>query len=227
MLSPTQRYGVYFGALLLLAAIAWLLGPVLAPFVSAGVFAYICVPLVDRLSRRGLPRTAAVVITMLVLIILLSALVLILVPLLHMQTKAVISQIPALNQWLKDDVMPWAATHLNLQLRFDAEFVQQRLTSVMEGGAGWLGGIVASLTSSGLALIGFLGSLALFPVVLFYFLRDWRGILRTLEDLLPLRMRPEVLAIAREVDGVLGQWLRGQLSVMGSLAAYYAIALWA
>jgi predicted PurR-regulated permease PerM len=225
MLSPTQRYGVYFGALLLLAAIAWLLGPVLAPFVSAAIFAYICVPLVDWLSRRRLPRTVAVVVTMLLLIMVLSAMVLILLPLLQVQTKAIVSQIPALSQWLKDEVMPWAATHLNLQLRFDAEFLQQRLSAFMESGAGWLGGIVASLTSSGLALIGFLGSLALFPVVLFYFLRDWRGILHTLEDLLPLRVRPEVLTIAREVDGVLGQWLRGQLSVMASLAAYYAIAL--
>src|SRR5689334_13518886 len=98
MLSPTQRYGVYFGALLLLAAIAWLLGPVLAPFVSAAIFAYICVPLVDWLSRRRLPRTVAVVVTMLLLIMVLSAMVLILLPLLQVQTKAIVSQIPALSQ---------------------------------------------------------------------------------------------------------------------------------
>ena len=52
MLSPTQRYALYFALLLGIAGIAWLLGPVLSPFVAAGIFAYICVPLVDRLSRR-------------------------------------------------------------------------------------------------------------------------------------------------------------------------------
>ncbi len=33
--------------------------------------------------------------------------------------------------------------------------------------------------------------------------------------------------MAREVDLVLGEFLRGQLSVMASLAIFYAIALWA
>ncbi len=46
-----------------------------------------------------------------------------------------------------------------------------------------------------MALIGFIGSLALFPIVLFYFLRDWTSILRALEDLMPRRIRPEMLAI--------------------------------
>src|SRR5689334_21026144 len=140
MLSATQRYGLYFGALAVLAGVAWLLGPVLAPFVAAGIFAYICVPSVDRLSRRRLPRTVAVIIVMVTLALILSGLVLILLPLLHEQLTAVIAEIPAFSQWIKETVLPWAATHLNLQLRFDADFVQQRLSSLMEAGAGWLGG---------------------------------------------------------------------------------------
>src|ERR1043166_7256291 len=107
MLSQTQRYAVYFAALLVIAGVAWLLGPVLAPFVAAGIFAYICVPLVDRLSRRRLPRTPAVLLVMLLLALILSGLVLILLPLLHEQTTAIIAQIPAFNQWVKQTVLPW------------------------------------------------------------------------------------------------------------------------
>jgi predicted PurR-regulated permease PerM len=227
MLSQTQRYAVYFATLLVIAGVAWLLGPVLSPFVAAGIFAYICVPLVDRLSRRKLPRTAAVIVVMLLVALFLIGLILIMVPLIQEQVRAVLSQIPAFNQWVNEHVLPWLATHLNVQLRFDAAFFQERLKPLLERGGSWLGEIAPSLTSGGLALIGLIGSLALFPIVLFYFLRDWRSMLRTLEDLMPRRIRPEMLAIAQEVDEVLGQFLRGQLSVMASLALYYAVALWA
>ena len=52
MLRDTQRYAMYFVALLVIAGLAWLLGPVLSPFVGAAILAYMCVSLVDRLSRR-------------------------------------------------------------------------------------------------------------------------------------------------------------------------------
>ena len=227
MLSQTQRYAVYFAALLVIAGVAWLLGPVLSPFVAAGIFAYICVPLVDRLSRPRVPRTAAVVAVMLLAALLLIGLVLVLIPLIQAQARAVLAQLPAFTQWINGEVRPWLETHLDIQLRFDAAFFQQRMEPWLKEGGSWFGSIVPSLTSGGLALIGFLGSLALFPIVLFYFLRDWKSILRALEDLVPRRLRPEMLAIAHEVDGVLGEFLRGQLSVMASLAVYYAIALWA
>ena len=227
MLSPTQRYVLYFALVLGIAGIAWLLGPVLSPFVAAGIFAYICVPLVDRLSRRRIPRTAAVIAVMLLVTLVLIGLALILVPLIREQTRAVVAQVPAFTVWLKDSVLPWLETHLNLQLRFDAAFFQERLEPLLSRGGGWLTEIAPSITSSGLALIGFIGSLALFPIVLFYFLRDWTAILRALEDLMPRRIRPEMLAIGHEVDLVLGEFLRGQLSVMASLAIFYAIALWA
>ena len=226
MLSQTQRYAVYFAALVAIAGVAWLLGPVLSPFVAAGIFAYICVPLVDRLSRRRIPRTLAVIAVMLLIALGLIGLVLILVPLIQEQVRAVVAQIPAFTRWLEDEVLPWLATHLNVQLRFDAAFFQERLEPLLKEGGSWLSAIVPSLTSSGLAVIGFVGSLALFPVVLFYFLRDWQSILRALEDLIPRKLRPEMLAIAHEVDDVLGEFLRGQLLVMASLAFYYSVALW-
>jgi hypothetical protein len=73
MLSDTQRYALYFAVLLIIAGVAWLLGPVLSPFVGAGIFAYMCVPLVERLGRRKVPRTVAVAIVMLLGVLILRA----------------------------------------------------------------------------------------------------------------------------------------------------------
>src|SRR3989449_8641551 len=42
----------------------WLLSPILAPFLFAGILAYMFDPLVERLTRRRVPRTLAVVLVL-------------------------------------------------------------------------------------------------------------------------------------------------------------------
>jgi len=64
------------------------------------------------------------------------------------------------------------------------------------------------------------------PVVTFYLLRDWDGVLRRLEGLLPPHMRARARALAAETDEVLASFLRGQLSVMLALAGFYSAGLW-
>ena len=74
-------------------------------------------------------------------------------------------------------------------------------------------------------MLALLVNLALIPVVMFYLLRDWNMILDRIDDLLPRRWRPKVRTIGHEIDGVLGEFLHGQLLVMVALAIYYSVAL--
>jgi predicted PurR-regulated permease PerM len=60
---------------------------------------------------------------------------------------------------------------------------------------------------------------------MFYLLRDWNRIVKRIDDLLPRRWLPRVRAIAKEIDKVLAEFLRGQLLVMGVLAVYYSVGL--
>lgn len=226
MLRDPQRYGLYFATLLAVAALAWLLGPILSPFVAAGIFAYICVPLVDRMGRRKVPRMLAVVIVMLLSVLILVGLLLVLVPLIEQQVRAVADRLPAFSAWVQQQALPWLATHFGLRLEFNLSHLQDTLRPLLESGGDLVRQAVPSITSGGMAVLGFLGSVALFPVVLFYFLRDWNRILQAIENLLPRRLHEEVVGIAREVDQVLGEFLRGQLFVMLSLALFYSLALW-
>ena len=57
-------------------------------------------------------------------------------------------------------------------------------------------------------------NLALIPVVMFYLLRDWNMIVDRVDELVPLRWQPKVRTVAREMDGVLAEFLHGQLLVM-------------
>jgi predicted PurR-regulated permease PerM len=66
----------------------------------------------------------------------------------------------------------------------------------------------------------------LVPVVTFYLMRDWNGLVRHISDLIPRGMLPTATTLAQKADAVLSEFVRGQLLVMLALAVYYSIALW-
>jgi predicted PurR-regulated permease PerM len=69
------------------------------------------------------------------------------------------------------------------------------------------------------------GNLVLIPVVLFYLLMDWERFMTGLRTLIPPRYRERTQSFLIDADQVLGEYLRGQLVVMGVLAVYYSVAL--
>jgi predicted PurR-regulated permease PerM len=62
-------------------------------------------------------------------------------------------------------------------------------------------------------------------MVLFYLLLDWSDLARRIGALIPPRLRDRTHRFVRDCDAMLGQYLRGQLLVMLSLAVYYSISL--
>jgi predicted PurR-regulated permease PerM len=82
------------------------------------------------------------------------------------------------------------------------------------------------LTRSGGALIGILVNLLLIPVVLFYLLRDWDFLIERVDHLIPRHWHAKVREVAVEVDHVLAEFLRGQISVMLLMSLYYSLVLW-
>jgi predicted PurR-regulated permease PerM len=70
-----------------------------------------------------------------------------------------------------------------------------------------------------------LGNLVLVPVALFYLLMDWDRFIGHMVALVPTRLRTGFDSFVDEADGVLGQYLRGQLLVMLAMALFYAVGL--
>ncbi len=65
----------------------------------------------------------------------------------------------------------------------------------------------------------------LIPVALFYLLLDWDRLVHRVLELVPPRVRPAVDSFTHEADQVLGQYLRGQLLVMLTMAVFYSTGL--
>ena len=224
--SGNSRWYFLAAAALVVAFLFYVLGPILAPFMFAAILAYICDPLVDRLQRRRLPRTLATVIVLLLLISLFVLLLLIMAPLFQKEVTLLSERIPGYITALNEKLIPWLNAKLGLKLELDFQGFKQNITEYVQGADGLASKVFASLKIGGMALVGFFVNIVLVPVVLFYLLRDWDKFIEKIDHLIPRRWHGRVTTIAREVDAVLSEFLRGQVSVMLLMSVYYVLGLW-
>lgn len=224
--TPTQLRTIAWLAIALVAILLLtLLSPVLMPFLLALGMAYALHPLVERWAGRGVPRWlgAGLAITLLMLVLL--AVVLLIVPVITQQVPLLKDQVPALLERLNGLIKPLAA-RFGMHLQINVEQVGRWFSLLVSGNESELvAGLLSSLRIGGSALAALFGNLFLMPIVAFYLLIDWRAIVGRGKALIPPRWRETVQGFMDETDGVLGQYLRGQLLVMGVLAVYYAAGL--
>jgi len=216
---------VALAATLVLAAALWLLAPVLTPFLLAAVAAYACAPLVGRMQRWGLPRSAGAVVVLVALAALAAAVVLLIVPLAVREMQTALARAPAAVTLFNERVAPWLRERLGAEIQLDSAGLTQAVAENWDSLRGLLPRVLDSLRIGGLAVVGFLVNALLTPVVMFYLLRDWDAMIGRLAALVPHDWRPQAARLAGEIDTVLGHFLRGQLLVMAALAAYYSAGL--
>lgn len=211
-----------------LAALALLyaLSPILTPFLLAGILAYICNPVTDRLAGWGLPRMAAVVLVILALAAMTAGLVLIILPLLYEEAMLLAARMPEAMALINEKLAPWLRQNFGIKLKLDAASLQKLAAGNWDTVQVVLERIYSSLKIGGVALIGLVVNLLLAPVVMFYLLLDWHGMLARLSGIVPRPWHAKLRQIAGDIDGVLSQYLRGQILVMAILAVYYSMALW-
>ena len=208
----------------------FMLGPVLTPFVAAAILAYALNPAADRLDRLRLrhlrlPRALSVLLVVTLFCAALLALVLIVVPVLQKEIPLLREQIPTFLARANDTLGP-KLQEMGVKVRLDSAGIRKLVSQQMatSGDEIW-GAVLNSARIGGTAVLGWLATLFLIPVVLFYLLLDWPAMLGRVAGAVPRRWIAPTMTMAREVDGLLAQYLRGQLLVMLVLAAYYSAAL--
>ena len=225
MISYSAKW--YWLAIVLIAGfLLYVLAPVLMPFLSAALLAYLGDPVVDRLEAKKVPRTAAVGIVFAVIFSVMLALPFLLLPAIEQQVGKLVVKLPHYIDWIQANVLAQVNhTVFGDTTAVSADFVKDTVSKYWQQIGGFARQAVNTLSQSGMALVGFLANLVLIPVVTFYLLRDWDILVARIRDILPRRNEARICAIARESDGVLGEFLRGQLTVMAALGLIYAIGL--
>ena len=223
-LAPKYYLWIAGAVVFVVLALHWL-GSVLTPFLIGAILAYLGTPAVNRAEARGVPRSLSTLLVILFIGVLLAALFFVLIPLVQSEVVSVTRRLPVLFAQFTDRVAPFLDEKFGISVSLDFESVRTFISENAEQARDLSLKLLSGVKTGGAIVLSLLVNLALIPVVMFYLLRDWNMILDRVDDLLPRRWGPKVRTVAREVDGVLAEFLHGQLMVMLALATYYAIAL--
>ena len=216
-------------ALLVTGWLIWLLGPVLTPFLFSALLAYMADPLVTRLERWNMRREIAVSVVFLSVLLILTGVLLLIIPVLVRETMDLFSRLPGYAERLQENFQPLIEEYLDIQIdtdTFDAARIRELLEDNFENIAKASRATWSYLSESGGRFIIWLTGLFLIPLVTFYLMRDWHRALDAIRDVLPRKIEPVVVRLARDCDEALGGFLRGQLLVMLGQGLIYAIGLW-
>lgn len=201
---------------------------ILTPFLAAFILAYIFEPITVKLVEWRIPRSLAALITLICGLFIGISLVLLLLNLLQNEIPLIKKQFP---QWVTS-AQEWIAPKLaNFDIQLDwnelRTKISERITSQISDNAN---SVVTStldqvLQSSSSILKG-LTNLILILFIFFYLLIDWKHFFQSIRDLIPIESRATITRLTLEVDSLLSQYLRGQVTVMLILSTLYAIGLW-
>ena len=127
-------------------------------------------------------RTVAALLIVTVVTLVLLAIALLVVPFVMQQLLALISSIPSLVARMREIIADPSRPGLNWLVSGD----QSKTVSELVGHASaWLTAFAYSLWAGGKALVSFASVLIIMPVVTFYLICDWHGMIAILDSWVP------------------------------------------
>ena len=207
----------------LLAVGFWVMfsiGVYLAPVLTGLVLAFVLEGMVRRLEQLRVPRPAAVLVAFLFFVGLLVALLLIVLPLVWRQLRALVDSVPGLLVRLQDVTVALPETLEDL-------LTQEQIDSYVELAVGEIGNISRTLVETMVgqvpSVVGLLIYLVLVPISVFFFLKDRDSLMAWFGSLLPMQ-RPLLSQVGAEMNVQLANYVRGkfiEILIVGS-ASYIA-----
>lgn len=253
MESPWARAGALALSLALTALAAYLLRAVMVPLLFAFLIAYILHPVADALERRRVPRTPAIIVIVVALMLGCLLLPLMIVPGIVVEAQKLVDaakqdfslawfdrlldRLPLLQIMQQAGWIPEDAEDVNeravLAEKLGA-FIQTQARSFLVDNAGAIMGasqrvsvtaaaFFSSLANGILNTVLFIGNFALFAFVAIYLLKDFDRIVAAAHELLPPRYRGRIADLMIQIDIQLRAYLRGQITVCCCLTIIYAI----
>ncbi|MFD3165075.1 AI-2E family transporter [Herpetosiphon sp. NSE202] len=220
-------------AIWLVLWLLWRTGNQLLPFAFGLIFAYLLLPLVNKLER-WIPRWAAILVVYVVGLGLLIGSILYIVPPAITQVKGFFESLPEfykntlepkINEgltWYRREVPSDIQTDINGQVSKGITTIKENATNYVETG---VSGIVNGLGVVFQTLI-FLAGFLIIPFWLFYVLLDERKGKAAIIRMIPKSIRTDVLTVLAIFDRVFSSYIRGQLILGLVIAIMSYIGLW-
>ncbi|SCG83260.1 UPF0118 membrane protein [Proteiniborus sp. DW1] len=179
------------------------------------VLSYLLNPLVNFIEKKGLKRSYSILLIYVLSIILIILVITSIVPKLSSEFENLIILLPSYFNRVYDyfnKVFIRYSKHID---RLPPEFHAIKgffLDSLMDIQTLLLN-YIKNITNSIIGIFSKMASFIIVPILTFYFLKDKDYFKKKVILLIPKNQRNEVLQIGREVDRILGRFIRGQLLV--------------
>ena len=219
--------GVIMGvALVIFTVLLYFVSDVIAPFIVAFIFAYLLQPLIEFLqSRLKLNKAIAVALSLIVFITMISSTLILMLPIIYKQSSSFIASIPRYQDLVLSQLLP--SIQMRLQ-HLDPKIAATIYNAVQDLGENMFSGALAVFSNIWvytLATVNIITFMVLVPVIMFYFMRDWGNITKSIAGMLPVNTKDKAHKIAVAINELLSAYVRGQLNICVLLAAYYAVTL--
>ncbi|SDO82547.1 Predicted PurR-regulated permease PerM [Filomicrobium insigne] len=214
-------------AAVVLVLLIGLLQEILLPFVLGILFAYGLNPVADALERIGLPRVVSCLAIVALLVIAIVLVIVFVGPVLVEHVTQFANALPTELQRLQDLLQTWAQEKLGTHSPAALQAFNSVLTSLSENWEGVASWVAQSLWTQGRALFNVLSLVLITPLVVFYLLVDWKRMLGEVDRWLPRGHAAPLRQMARDINGAVSAFIRGQGTVCLILGCFYALSLWA
>ena len=205
--------------------IIFILGKVLIPFIVALILTYIFNPLVEKINLKfKIKRSYISLVISLLIFLLFLSIPLFIIPTIILQFKFIIGSIPDLINLFNAKVLQAINLKYGTNLTIDFENIKAMLLNNFSTLYNSVN-VFSPLAKNSFIVIEILIYIILIPFVLFYSIINWHQLIEFFNSLIPKSYVNDVHKIFLDIDLMLSAYLRGQLSVMGIMAIYYAIAL--
>lgn len=213
----------------LFVGVIYLFNEMLLPFVVGAIIAYLLNPLVQILGQKGLKRWVAALTILGGFILFIVGLIALTAPLLVHELSEFISHVPEYTNRLSAFVQSRLNT---IEQKTGLDFVdrlqgsiQENIGKTLQMGQQLFGNVAAGLMLGGSALVGFLTTMLLIPIVAYFMMKDWPRITGFVHNLIPKGHKSTINNLLAQIDRKISGFIRGQLSVCLILGVMYAVAL--
>lgn len=230
--DKVPRWVLGLGATLAVGWFLFTLRGVLAPVFFAFLIAYMLDPLVDRIEEsrllrgRSIGRAVGIAVLLLGVFATTAFTFLVILPMVYEEIASFVRRLPGLVERSRAEwepilleyglEIPNSVADAFEELHLDVQSVLTKGYTPATAVAKWLLGGTASAVAAIVASL-------MIPVFAFYLLYDFDALVARAAELIPPRYRPEAHGFFSQVDAVLGQFFRGQFTVMVILAILYSV----
>ena len=198
----------------------YFLSDILRPFIIGFLLAYFLDPLTDKIENFKIPRSLGALFLIFIAFLIFIIFFLFILPVFYRQFYQFVQMLPIFYEWILNTL-----EHNLERVAGNKIQIHENVKNFQESIKNNIGFLFDSFLSSTLGIFNFVLDSFITLILTFYLLLDWDRIVTFISSLIPKRQKQTISKIFIDIDLVLSQLFRGQLSVCFILSIYYGLSL--